>query len=145
MSRDPSDGPNGTFARRRMYEVTRLPHETVAAIQWFLTKHGISQRELAAVLGVTPSRVSQVLSGDENLTLRTLATLAAAVDAHIEIELVPNDEARSVPGDARRGPNEAPGGSQAEEESAGRLRLRALAGGVRPGPSLARRRYGRSD
>lgn len=117
MGRDASDGPNRAFLRRQKYEVTRLPHDTVVAIQWFLARQRMSQRDLADALGVTPSRVSQVLSGDENLTLRTLATLAAAVDAHFEINLVPNDAARSDPDEAPIGPNEVSDGSEAAEES----------------------------
>jgi transcriptional regulator with XRE-family HTH domain len=40
-------------------------------------------------MGVSPGRVSQVLSGGENLTLRTLASLATALDARFELDLRP--------------------------------------------------------
>jgi hypothetical protein len=41
-------------------------------------------------LGVSPAgRVSQILTGGENLTLRTLAALSTALDARFCIELSP--------------------------------------------------------
>ncbi len=38
-------------------------------------------------MGVSPGRVSQILGGGENLTLRTLAALSTALDARFDIEL----------------------------------------------------------
>jgi transcriptional regulator with XRE-family HTH domain len=38
-------------------------------------------------MGVSPGRVSQILSGDENLTLRTLSSVAAALGAEIELAM----------------------------------------------------------
>jgi transcriptional regulator with XRE-family HTH domain len=40
-------------------------------------------------MGVSPGRVSQVLSGGENLTLRTLVSLATALDGRFEVQLRP--------------------------------------------------------
>ena len=36
---------------------------------------------------MSPGRVSQILSGDENLTLRTLSSVAAALGAEVEVIL----------------------------------------------------------
>jgi ribosome-binding protein aMBF1 (putative translation factor) len=47
--------------------VTRLTNE----ITWHLRECGMSRAELAARMGVSPGRVSQILGGGENLTLRT--------------------------------------------------------------------------
>jgi len=38
-------------------------------------------------MGVSPGRVSQILGGGENLTLRTLAALSTALDARFDIQL----------------------------------------------------------
>jgi transcriptional regulator with XRE-family HTH domain len=38
-------------------------------------------------MGVSPGRVSQILSGDENLTLRTLSSVAAALGAEVVVIL----------------------------------------------------------
>ena len=63
--------------------VTQLTNE----ITFHMRERGISRADLAARMGVSPGRVSQILGGGENLTLRTLAALAAALDAHFDFEL----------------------------------------------------------
>lgn len=65
--------------------VTRLTNE----ISWYMRERGLSRADLAARMGVSPGRVSQILGGGENLTLRTLAALSTALDARFGIELVP--------------------------------------------------------
>jgi predicted XRE-type DNA-binding protein len=56
-------------------------------VSWFMSEHKISQAELAHSMGVSPGRVSQILSGDENLTLRTLSSVASALGAEIDVTL----------------------------------------------------------
>ena len=63
--------------------VTQLTNE----ITFHMRECGISRADLAARMGVSPGRVSQILGGGENLTLRTLAALATALDARFGIEL----------------------------------------------------------
>lgn len=63
--------------------VTRLTNE----ITWYMRERGLSRADLAGRMGVSPGRVSQILSGGENLTLRTLAALSTALDARFGIEL----------------------------------------------------------
>src|SRR5271157_6450974 len=63
--------------------VTQLTDE----INWHMRERGLTRADLAARMGVSPGRVSQILGGGENLTLRTLAALSTALDAHFEIEL----------------------------------------------------------
>ena len=63
--------------------VTQLTNE----ITFHMRERGISRADLAARLGVSPGRVSQILGGGENLTLRTLAALAVALDARFDFEL----------------------------------------------------------
>jgi transcriptional regulator with XRE-family HTH domain len=76
------------------YELARLPRDITTAITWFMRERGITKRQLASRMKVTPGRVSQILSGDENLTLRSLAAVCAALDAHFEVDLVSNISAR---------------------------------------------------
>ena len=57
--------------------VTQLTNE----INWCLRERGLTRADLAARMGVSPGRVSQILGGGENLTLRTLAALSTALDA----------------------------------------------------------------
>jgi transcriptional regulator with XRE-family HTH domain len=70
-------------------ELSRLITELTNEITWQLSERGLTRADLASRLGVSPGRVSQILSGGENLTLRTLASLAAALDARFELELTP--------------------------------------------------------
>jgi transcriptional regulator with XRE-family HTH domain len=63
--------------------VTRLTNE----ITWYMRERGLTRADLATRMGVSPGRVSQILGGGENLTLRTLAALSAALDARFGIEL----------------------------------------------------------
>jgi transcriptional regulator with XRE-family HTH domain len=63
--------------------VTQLTNE----ITWYMRERGLTRADLAARIGVSPGRVSQILGGGENLTLRTLAAVATALDARFDIEL----------------------------------------------------------
>jgi transcriptional regulator with XRE-family HTH domain len=63
--------------------ITQLTNE----VNWHMRERGLTRADLAARMGVSPGRVSQILSGGENLTLRTLAALATALDARFDIEL----------------------------------------------------------
>jgi transcriptional regulator with XRE-family HTH domain len=56
-------------------------------VTWFMSEHKVARSDLAQSMGVSPGRVSQILSGDENLTLRTLSAVAAALGAEIELAL----------------------------------------------------------
>jgi transcriptional regulator with XRE-family HTH domain len=69
------------------YERARLQQQVVGAIAWQMSRQRLTKQELAARMGVSPGRVSQVLSGDENLTLKTLASAASALGAHFDISL----------------------------------------------------------
>lgn len=63
--------------------VTQLTNE----VTWSLRERGLTRADLAARMGVSPGRVSQILSGGENLTLRTLAALSTALDSRFNVEL----------------------------------------------------------
>jgi len=63
--------------------VTRLTND----INWHMRERGLTRADLAARMGVSPGRVSQILGGGENLTLRTLAALSTALDARFDVEL----------------------------------------------------------
>ena len=61
-------------------------------ITWFMREHKISRADLAHSMGVSPGRVSQILSGDENLTLRTLSSVVTALGAKVELTLRPVED-----------------------------------------------------
>jgi transcriptional regulator with XRE-family HTH domain len=65
--------------------ITQVTNE----INWYMSQRKLTRADLASRMGVSPGRISQVLSGGENLTLRTLASLAVALDGQFELELKP--------------------------------------------------------
>ena len=73
-------------------ELSRLITQFTNEITWYMRERDLTRADLANLMGVSPGRISQVLSGGENLTLRTLASLAAALDAHFEVELSPEKQ-----------------------------------------------------
>ncbi|HXF36350.1 MAG TPA: helix-turn-helix transcriptional regulator [Actinomycetota bacterium] len=73
---------------RRVFEEELLVGEATDTVAGLLESLGISQRELASRLGVTPARISQVLSGKENLTLRSLGALGWALGVRFELRPV---------------------------------------------------------
>ena len=64
-----------------------LVRAVVDEVVWFMSEHKVSRADLAQSMGVSPGRVSQILSGDENLTLRTLSSVVTALGAEFEINL----------------------------------------------------------
>ena len=57
-----------------------------------LQETGVTKAELARRLGRTPGFVSQVLGGGRNLTLRTIADIAVALDLRPAFKLSPDWE-----------------------------------------------------
>ncbi|WP_188186788.1 helix-turn-helix domain-containing protein [Nonomuraea sp. SYSU D8015] len=77
-------------------EVGGLAQEVVDEIAWYMREHKISRSDLAAAMGVSAGRVSQILSGDENLTLRTLAAVVDALGARLEFTLGDAEDSASA-------------------------------------------------
>jgi transcriptional regulator with XRE-family HTH domain len=73
--------------RRIDEELTGLITQLTNEISWYLGERDISRAELAARMGVSPGRVSQILGGGENFTLRTLAAMSTALDAGFAAQL----------------------------------------------------------
>jgi len=80
--------------QREAYERARLSRDTATAISWYMEQEGVSPDELASRLGVSRGEVSYILSGPERISLRTLATVAAALGSYFRIELVPGERGR---------------------------------------------------
>ena len=58
---------------------------------------GISQKELANRLGLSAARVSRLLNGRDNTTLRTLADVGHAVGVRFAVVPIPFDDRSSTP------------------------------------------------
>jgi transcriptional regulator with XRE-family HTH domain len=66
-----------------------VPAEIVDEITWYMREREVSRADLAGAMGVSPGRVSQILSGGERLTQRTLASVLAALGVRLEVTLRP--------------------------------------------------------
>jgi transcriptional regulator with XRE-family HTH domain len=78
--------------RDRHDDPGRLARLVVDEVTWFMRENKITRADLAHEMGVSPGRVSQILSGDENLTLRTLSSVVDALGARFELTLRPVEE-----------------------------------------------------
>jgi transcriptional regulator with XRE-family HTH domain len=70
---------------RRTFEEELLIGEATDTIAGLLESLQLSQRLLAERLGVSEGRVSQILSGAENLTLKSLAACGWALGVRFEL------------------------------------------------------------
>jgi transcriptional regulator with XRE-family HTH domain len=70
-------------------DTVSLQQEICDEITWYMREHKVSRADLAGAMGVSPGRVSQILSGGENLTLRTLGSVVSALGAKLEFTLAP--------------------------------------------------------
>lgn len=69
----------------RVYEEELLFGEATETLFDLVKSAGLTQKELARRLEVSPGRVSQILSGGANLTLRTLAACAWALGVRFRL------------------------------------------------------------
>lgn len=91
---------------RRVFEQELFIGEVTDTIEGYLQSTGITQRELARRLEVTEGRVSQILSGTGNLTLRTLADVAWALGLRFELDpIAPRDRTGTPAGQDPRPPS----------------------------------------
>ncbi|MFG2228284.1 helix-turn-helix domain-containing protein [Streptomyces sp. NPDC048644] len=78
----------GVFARdegRADLAAVQVARQCTASLAGLLAGLGKTRSDLAKAMGVSPGRVSQIMSGDANLTVRTLAAAAQALDADVQI------------------------------------------------------------
>ncbi len=71
---------------RRLLQQERLILEVTEALSEALAHERLTKADLAAGLGKSKGFVSQILAGDRNLTLRTIADVADALGYEIHIE-----------------------------------------------------------
>ncbi|GEM_PF-1038994 len=73
------------------YWVESMRLDFVEAVERMMEEHGVSRAELARRLDSSPAYVTQMLKALFNPTLLTLAKVAMALDARVELALVPKD------------------------------------------------------
>lgn len=70
---------------RRTFEEELLYGEATDTVAALLQSLGLTRTELADRLGVSKGRVSQILSGSENITLKTLAAMGWALGVRFDL------------------------------------------------------------
>jgi transcriptional regulator with XRE-family HTH domain len=73
--------------RSSEYEAERLILDTTEQLIETMKRNGITRTELARRIGKSKGHVSQLLNGERNMTLRTLAELAFALDSEVAFEV----------------------------------------------------------
>jgi transcriptional regulator with XRE-family HTH domain len=115
---------------RRVFEEELLVGEATGTVAALVEALGLTQRELAERLGVSEGRVSQILSGGTNLTLRSLAGLGWALGVEFKLHPqamrdrrgTPATDDAPVPGWLHELTDGAAGGDRARPPAGGSLR-----------------------
>ena len=77
------------------YSLESLVFSVQIALQRAMNKQGVSSKELAERLGMSPARVSQIFSErGPNLTLRTIAKIQLALGA--DFEMISRDDLQTL-------------------------------------------------
>jgi transcriptional regulator with XRE-family HTH domain len=75
------------YKRDPDYQAERLSILLTEEIVRLMETEGVSRSELATRMGVSKARVSALLGGAPNMTLRTLAAIAVALESEVSIGL----------------------------------------------------------
>ena len=76
---------------RKLYFREDLIFEITEEICKVMEEKGISKAELSRLAGVSKSNITQLLSGDHNMRLTTVADLLYALDSKMAVSAVPLD------------------------------------------------------
>jgi ribosome-binding protein aMBF1 (putative translation factor) len=75
---------------RREYERTRLANDVAAKVIAYRAKHGLSQSQLARMLGWRQPHVARLEAGDHEPSLSTLARLSSVLGLDFSVEVKPD-------------------------------------------------------
>ena len=75
------------YQRDPEFEFDLLAIEVGERIVQRMEERRITRTELATAIGVSKARISQILSGHDNLTLKSLVAVAMGLDSRIELRL----------------------------------------------------------
>lgn len=66
--------------RRDNREWLSMSHDIAFAVLHYLRTHGLTQKDLADKMGVSPAYVGKLLKGNENMTIETICKLQKALN-----------------------------------------------------------------
>ena len=76
---------------KKLYFREDLIFEITETISRVMEEKGINKAELSRLAGVSKSNITQLLSGEQNMRLTTVADLLYALDSKLEVSCVPLD------------------------------------------------------
>lgn len=79
----------------RELAASQLTNDALVLLQTALSSTGVTQKQLADTLGIGESRVSQVINGDGNIKLTTLARYMRALGYAVTVSVTPVE--RNIP------------------------------------------------
>ncbi len=79
-------------AFRAEWERTALARAVAVAVGGYRARRGLSQRALAATLGMKPSVVARLELGEHNPTIETLGRLASVLGLRFVVDVAPAGE-----------------------------------------------------
>lgn len=86
------------------YAIESLVFSVQVALQKAMNRKGVTNKELAERLGMTPARVSQVFSSNgPNLTLKTIARIAHALGEDFELVRKEDIRPQALPEERAKG------------------------------------------
>jgi len=74
---------------RRLYAIEGLVTEAAELVSRLMEEQKISKAELARRLGKSRAWITQVLSGEANMTVRTFAELVYTLGAEVKLDATP--------------------------------------------------------
>ena len=77
----------GTFEGDPDFEFDRIAIDIGEQIVARMEERGMTQADLAREMGVSRARVSQILRGNDNLTLKSIVAVAIALESRVELQL----------------------------------------------------------
>ena len=82
---------NNSFVKKK-YSVDRIYYGLIFDISYYLhelmEQKGISKKELAKKMNVTPAYITKILSADCNISLKTIAKVLSALEVDGGIKLI---------------------------------------------------------
>ena len=83
------------------YEFAKVAIDVGEQIAARMEEREMTQADLAREMGVSRARVSQILRGNDNLTLKSIVAVAIALDSRIDLQLKRERSARPRRSDCR--------------------------------------------
>ena len=87
---------------RRLYAIEGLVTDAAELVARLMEEQGVTKAELARRLGKSRARITQLLSGKANMTIRTFAELAYVLGAEVDLAVQPRGKSKERESGSRK-------------------------------------------